>query len=81
MVLMMSAVVRLLFVLLATPQTGIAVASPLGGDPTATLSAIDAVSLTALLISLTAELLVLAFGLWLLFRVTRPSAALADAAA
>ena len=73
MVLMMSAVVRLLFVLLATPQTGIAVASPLGGDPTATLSAIDAVALTALLTSLTAELLVLAFGLWLLFRVTRAS--------
>ena len=74
MLLMMSAVGRMLFVLMATPQTGIPLASPVGGsDPTTTLSAIDAVSLMAVLVTLAAELIVLAFSLWLLFRVTRPS--------
>lgn len=38
-----------------------------------TLSAVDAVSLTSLLLVLNAELILLAFTLWLLFRVTRPS--------
>ena len=80
MLLMMSAVGRLLFILMATPQTGIPITSPLGGDPTTTLSALDAISLTALLFTLTAELIVLAFSLWLLFRVTRPSADTAETA-
>lgn len=78
--LLMNAVGRLLFVLLATPQTGIPLAA-LGGDPTTTLSAIDAVSLAALLFTLSAELIVLGFSLWLLFRVTRPSPNTADATA
>ena len=73
MVLMVSAVGRLFLVLMATPQTGVPLAT-LGGDPTETLSAIDALSMSALLFTLTAELMVLAFSLWLLFRVTRPSA-------
>ncbi len=73
MVLMVSAVGRLFLVLMATPQTGVPLAT-LGGDPTMTLSAIDALSMSALLFTLTAELMVLAFSLWLLFRVTRPSA-------
>ena len=80
MILMMSAVLRLLFILLATPQTGVPMAAP-GGDHSMTLSAIDAVSLTALLFNLTAELIVLAFSLWLLFRVTRPSDEITDAVA
>jgi len=78
--LLMNAVGRMLFVLMATPQTGVPVVSPIGGDPSHTLSAIDAVSLTSLVIILTAELIVLAFGLWLLFGVTRPSAETAEAA-
>jgi len=78
MILMMNAVLRLLFVLLATPQTGVPF-SATGGDPANTLSAIDAVSLTSLLFILTAELIVLAFSLWLLFRVTRPPAEITDA--
>ena len=78
MILMMTAVLRILFVLLTTPQTGIPLAAA-GGDPAKTLSAIDAVSLTSLLFILTAELIVLAFSLWLLFRVTRPSAEITDA--
>jgi hypothetical protein len=79
MILMMSAVFRILFTLLATPQTGIPFAAA-GGDPAKTLSAIDAVSLTSLFFILAAELIVLVFSLWLLFKVTRPSAAIDDAA-
>lgn len=79
MILMINAVLRLLFVLLATPQTGVPFAAP-GGDPSKTLSAFDAVSLTSLLFTLTAELIVLGFSLWLLFRVTRPSAGSNEAA-
>ena len=78
MLLMMNAVGRLLFVLMATPQTGIPITSPLGDDPSKTLSAIDAVSLASLLVIVSAELIVMAFTLWLLFRVTRPSARIAE---
>jgi hypothetical protein len=74
LLLMINTVGRLLFVLMATPQTGIPITQALGGDPAATLSALDAVSLAALLFTLTAELIVLALSLWLLFQVTRPSA-------
>ena len=73
MLLMMNAVWRMLMVLLATPQTGLAISAPMGGDPVATLSALDAMSMTVLLVILTAELVLLAFTLWLLFRVIRPS--------
>lgn len=71
MLLLISAVVRLLFVLMTMPQTGIPVAAIAGADPARTLSAIDAASLASLLIMLTAELIVLAFSLWLLSRVYR----------
>jgi len=75
MMLMMSAVGRMLFVLMATPQTGIPMTQPAGGgDPAMSISAIDAVSLTTLHITLIAELIILGFGLWLLFWVTRPTA-------
>jgi hypothetical protein len=79
LLLMMNAVGRLLFVLMATPQTGLQISPMLGGDPANTVSAVDAVTLTMLLFTLTAELIVLAFSLWLLFRVTRPSAEITDA--
>ena len=79
MLLLLSAVGRMLFVLMANPQTGMQIAQGLGTDPTTSLSAMDAVSLTSLLFLLTAELLVLTFSLWLLFRTTRPSAAIAEA--
>jgi hypothetical protein len=72
MILMINAAGRFLFVLLTTPQTGIPFAAA-GADPAKTLSAIDAVSLFSLVLILTAELIVLAFSLWLLFRVTRRS--------
>jgi len=76
-ILMFSAVGRLLFTLMATPQTGIPVAA-MGADPTKTLSAIDAVSLMSLLFILTAELIILAFSIWLIFRVARPFDEISD---
>ena len=73
LLLLFSTIMRLLFVLMTTPQTGIPIATVSGGDPVRTLSAIDAASLTSLLMMLTAEFIVLALTLWLLFKVTRPS--------
>jgi len=71
MILLFGAAWRLLFTLLANPQTGVIIAPGPGGDPVQSISAIDAVSLTALLIILVAELLVLSFSIWLLFRTMR----------
>jgi hypothetical protein len=59
----------LLAILLATPQTGIPFAAT-GGDPTMILTAFDGISLTTLVLILSAELIVLAFSLWLLFRAS-----------
>ncbi len=70
-VLVVGSVRRMLFVLLATPQTGIQIAPALGDNPTVSLSAIDAASLAILLIIVIAELVVLGLSLWLLFRTTR----------
>ena len=70
MVLLFGAAGRMLFILLANPQTGIMVAPGPGGDPVQSISAIDAVSLTSLLVILAAELIVLGFSVWLLFRTT-----------
>jgi hypothetical protein len=71
-IMMIKTVFRMLVILLATPQTGIPFAAP-GGDPGTVLSAIDAVSMTSLVLMLTAELIVMSFSLWLLFRLTRPA--------
>ena len=78
MLLLLGAASRLMFVLMTMPQTGLPVAALSGGDPARTLSAVDAVSLTSLMMMLTAEFIVLAFTLWLLFRVTRPAPVLDD---
>ena len=75
MVLLFSAAGRILFILLANPQTGIMIAPGPGRDPVQSISAIDAISLTSLLVILTAELIVLGFSVWLLFRTTKASAA------
>ena len=63
---------------MANPQTGIQIAQSLGGDPTKSLSAMNAASLTSLLFLLTAELLVLTFSLWLLFKTTKPTSTKAE---
>jgi hypothetical protein len=79
MLLLLGAAWRMLFVLLTNPQSGMLIAPSLGTNPTYSLSAIDAVSLTLLIISLGVELMVLGMTLWLLFGMTWPSAAKAKA--
>lgn len=80
MLLLLGSVGRLLFALMTMPQTGIPVAAVGGGDPARTVSAIDATSMLSLLLMLSAEFIVLAFTLWLLFQVTRPSSVADDPA-
>jgi hypothetical protein len=75
MVLLFSAAGRMLLILLANPQTGIMIAPGPGGDPVQSISAMDAISLTSLLVILAAELVVLGLSVWLLFRTTKASAA------
>jgi hypothetical protein len=62
---------NLLFLFLKAPQGGIPVIQTSGGDSPYWVSAVDMVSLIALILTLFAELLVLVFSLWLLSRVTR----------
>jgi hypothetical protein len=75
MLLMMYEVGRLLFVFLRAPQGGIPVIQTETSTPSGWVSAIDMVGLLADLSVLAAELIVLAFTLWLLFRVTVSAAA------
>lgn len=75
MVLLFSAVGRMLFILLANPQTGIMIAPGPGGNPVQSISAMDAISLTTLITGLAAELAVLGLSAWLLFRTAKASAA------
>ena len=70
MLLMMFEVGRLLFVFLRAPQGGVPVMQTETYDPSSWVSAIDMVGLLADLSVLAAELVVLAFTLWLLFRIT-----------
>jgi Protein of unknown function (DUF3611) len=79
MLLLLAAAWRILFVLLTNPQSGMLIAPTAGTNPTYSLSAIDAVGLTLLIISLGAELMVLGLTLWLLFRMTWPTRAKAEA--
>jgi hypothetical protein len=79
MLLLLAAAWRILFVLLTNPQSGMLIAPTLGTNPTYSLSAIDAVSITLLIISLGAELIVLGLTLWLLFRMTWSAAEKAKA--
>lgn len=81
MALLFSAAGRMLFILLANPQTGLMIAPGPGGDPVQSISAVDAISQTALLIIRAAELVVLGFSVWLLFRTTRATVAESAAAA
>ena len=71
LLLLLGASLRLLTTLLANPQTGMMVAPAPGADPALSISAFDGISLTALVLILAAELVVMGFTLWLLFRTTR----------
>lgn len=70
MVLMIVEVSRLLFLFLRAPQGGVPVIQTEAQDPSNWVSAIDMVSLLGDLCVLAAELVVLAFTLWLLLRVS-----------
>jgi hypothetical protein len=63
--------VRLLILFLKAPQAGVPVIQTQTDTRTDWVSAIDAVSLLAEVCTLTGELMVLGFSLWLLFRFTR----------
>ncbi len=67
---MLIEVSHLLFYFLTTPQAGIQVVQTTATESASWVSAIDMLSLLALIVSLLAELIVMTFSLWLLFRTT-----------
>jgi hypothetical protein len=69
--IMLIEVAHLLFYFLSAPQGGVPVFQTAGAAPASWVSAVDMMSLMALLLVLIAELVVMIFGLWLLFRTTR----------
>ena len=69
---MLFEVVQLLIYFLRTPQAGVPVIQTTGG-PASWVSAADMAGLLALLLTLVAEVVILVFSLWLLFRTTLPS--------
>ena len=64
---------NLLFYFLTAPQVGVPVFQTPAAGPTSWVSAVDMVSLMALSLFAFAEMVVLIFGLWLLFRTTQVS--------
>ncbi len=75
MLLMLFEVGRLLLVFLDAPQGGVSVIQTETYDPSTWVSATDMVGLLADISVLAAELMVLTFTLWLLFRMTMPATA------
>ncbi|MGD2019754.1 MAG: DUF3611 family protein [Thiohalocapsa sp.] len=73
LLLLFGAAGRLMFVMLANPQTGLMISPNIGANPTQSISALDGISLLTLLILLTAELVVLGLSLWLLYRTATPA--------
>ncbi|WP_295456199.1 DUF3611 family protein [uncultured Thiodictyon sp.] len=71
MVVMLLEVGQLLFYFLSAPQAGIATIQTTGGASASWVSAVDLVSLLALLQMLAAEVIALVLGLWLMFRTTQ----------
>jgi hypothetical protein len=71
---MLIEVAHLLFYFLSTPQGGVQVVQTTSSDSASWVSAVDMLSLLALILCLLAELIVLAFGLWLLFRTSLAAA-------
>lgn len=64
---------HLLFYFLSAPQAGVPVIQATGMGPSSWVSAVDMISLLSLVLTLTAEVLILFFSLWLLFRVMEGS--------
>jgi len=71
MVVMLLEVGQLLFYFLAAPQAGIATIQTVGGASSSWVSAVDLVSLLALVQMLAAEVIALVLGLWLMFRTSQ----------
>ena len=71
---MLIEVAHLLFFFLSVPQAGVPIIQTTSGDQSNWVSAIDMVSLMALTLTLFAEMIILVFGLFLLFRVLIVSA-------
>ena len=65
---------NLLFYFLKAPQAGIPVIQTSGTEATYFVTSVDMISLMALILFLFAELVVLVFSLWLLFRTTMGAA-------
>lgn len=61
---------QLLFYFLSAPQAGVPAIQTTSGPGTSWVSAIDLVSLMALLLMLAAEVIALVLGLWLMFRTS-----------
>lgn len=70
MLVMLIEVAHLLFYFLSTPQGGVPVIQTTGEESASWVSAVDMLSLMALLLAVLAELLMLAISQWLLFRTT-----------
>ena len=70
MIVMLIEAANLLFYFLKAPQAGIPVIQTSGAESVHWVSSVDMVSLMALILTLFAELIVLVFSLWLLFRTT-----------
>ncbi|MCU0835944.1 MAG: DUF3611 family protein [Chromatiaceae bacterium] len=77
LVVMKIEVGHLLFYFLSAPQGGVPVVQAAGVAPASWVSAVDMLSLMALLLTLAAEIIVLVLGLWLLFRSSQLSKDLA----
>jgi len=69
--LLLTAVGRLLFVFMLAPQGGVPVLNTVADNRTTWVSALDMVDLLTMALTITAELIVLVFSLWLLFRMLR----------
>lgn len=81
MVVLILEVGQLLFYFLAAPQGGIPAiqTTPGIGGGASWVSTVDVASLMALLLTLTAEVVALVLGLWLLFRASQTAAAFPEA--
>jgi len=66
-------VAHLLFYFLAAPQGGVPVIQTTGTGLASWVSAVDMLSLLSMVLTLLAEIIVIVFSLWLLFRVTSGS--------
>ena len=79
MLVMVIETAHLLYYFLQAPQVGVPAFQVTGAGTTSWVSAIDMASLMALSLLVFAEVIVLIFSLWLLFRTTQALAAFPQA--